>query len=390
MKALFKNAHLLSLLLVPLFCSPAAQARGTDIEFQGKVTKVDQTSASTGTVTVAVIGFDIPVKVTADSDVILHGDKVAFSQIKVNDFVGVLGFFAASGIVVDEIHILDDVQGAFRLLGSITAVKASSTDAVITVLGVDVVINTDTKIERRGPAGGFTIADLSVGLQVDAMGTGKSGKLVATRLKVGNRDEDAVRIGFTGTISSIKGSRLTVDTVGGGTPIVLLTDSTAVSGVLAVGKLVKVKGTFNAQLEVVADRVIVSGEEDVSDPKGTDEVKKEAALKPLSASTQLRGKVEIVYSERKAGVTQQLDIELIKGASKKEYRLLVTFGSAKAIDWGSIVTDEDGEAEVVYASSPKGKERALLPNLPAGKDIRDITKVQVAGADLTVLAEASF
>jgi GntR family transcriptional regulator/MocR family aminotransferase len=82
---------------------PAVLAKGTDVKLHGTVTKVEQTTTTTGTITVHVVGFEIQVQVTADSDIVLHGDKVGLAGIEVNDFVKVDGFFSSSGIVVDEI-----------------------------------------------------------------------------------------------------------------------------------------------------------------------------------------------------------------------------------------------------------------------------------------------
>ena len=189
------EVRLLSALALALFwLCPVVLAKGTDVRFHGTVTKVDETTTTTGTVTVRVIGFDVPVKVTSDSDVVLHGDKVGLAGIEVNDFVNVDGFFSSSGIVADEIQILDDAKGEFRLRGPVTAVATSAAGTTITVLGVAVLVDADTTLERRGPDGGITLADLKTGLQVDATGTQTNEGLVATRVKVGSRDDDAARV----------------------------------------------------------------------------------------------------------------------------------------------------------------------------------------------------
>ena len=336
-----------------------------------------------------VIGFDVPVKVTSDSDVVLHGDKVGLAGIEVNDFVNVDGFFSSSGIVADEIQILDDAKGEFRLRGPVTAVATSAAGTTITVLGVAVLVDADTTLERRGPDGGITLADLKTGLQVDATGTQTNEVLVATRVKVGSRDDDAARVQFDGRITSNNDGRLQADTEGGGNAVVLVTDSTVVKGTLAVGKMIRVKGTLNSQLEVVADRIIVEGQEERDDHEGEEHFRKEVNLLPVTAGITLKGEANVEYKKNEDGSVQKLKVEIRKAEPNKEYRILVTFGSAGAVDFGAIVADARGNAGVRFSSNPKGKERDLKPLLQA-ETVRDITKLQITDSSKTVLIEGSF
>src|SRR5438093_5556685 len=385
------EVRLLSALALALFwLCPVVLAKGTDVRFHGTVTKVDETTTTTGTVTVRVIGFDVPVKVTSDSDVVLHGDKVGLAGIEVNDFVNVDGFFSSSGIEADEIQILDDARGEFRLRGPITAVATSAAGTTITVLGVAVLVDADTRLERRGPEGGITVADLKTGVPVDTAGTQEEGVLVATRVKVGNRDEDAVRVQFDGKIASNNSGRLQVQTEGGGTAIVLVTNSTVVKGTLAAGKEIKVKGTLNAQLEVAADRIIVEGQEGQGGHEGEAHLRKAVNLLPLSSGIDLRGEANVEYGKKGEGsVEQRLAVEIRKAEPGKEYRILVTFGSAGVVDFGPIVADARGNAGVRFSSNPRGKERDLKPLLQT-HTVRDITRLQIADSSKTVLIEGSF
>jgi hypothetical protein len=360
------------------------------IDFHGTVTKVQQATATTGTVTVHVVGFDIPVKVTADTDIALHGDLVGLAGIKVNDFVKVEGFFAAAGITADEIQILDPARGSFRLRGQITAAATTAGGRTITVLGVQVLVDADTKIERRGPDGGFTAAQLVSGLDVDVMGILKDGVLVASRVKVGNRDDDAIRVSFEGKISAIQGTRIDVGTANGGLAIVRTNSATVVNGTLAVGKNVAVKGTLNAQLEVVADRITVEGASGQGGgDDGKDEFKKEVKLVAVAAGTTLKGeaKIELPHDGK---TEQEVEVELENGVASKEYRLLVTFGAAGTVDFGAFTANSKGEAKVSYSTKPNGQDRNLTPLLPAGKTLKDVTKIQVTDANKVVILEATL
>ena len=371
--------------------SPLAFGKGTEVKFHGTVTKVEVITTVTGNVTVHIVGFDVVVKVTADTDIVQHGDKVGLAGLKVNDFVKVEGFFSSSGIVGEEIQILDDTQGSFRLRGPITAVSTGAGGTTITLLGLGVLVDSNTKIERRGPGGAGTVADLKVGEQADATGTEKNGAYVATRVKVGFREDDAIRVEFDGKITSYTNPLLNLDTGGGGAAVVLVGPSTVVKGTLAVGKSAKVKGTLNALLQVVAERIIVEGSEDEDHHEGHVGFKKEVTLGPVAAGILLRGSADVEYDKNDDGkVKQDLKVEIEKADPSTEYRVMVVFGAAGTVDFGPIVSDQQGKADVKFSSDPHGDDRNLTPLLPAGKSVQDITKVQVTNAAKTVLVEGTF
>ena len=133
---------------------PQASAKGGDVEFHGTLTKVDNTT--TPSITLRVSGIDVKVSATPDTEVELHGDEIGLAGLHVGDFVKVIGFFANSGITAREIVIIDQGDGEFRFRGSTTAVKTTAGGTQVSLLGIDVLVNDDTKIERRGPDGGFT------------------------------------------------------------------------------------------------------------------------------------------------------------------------------------------------------------------------------------------
>ena len=168
-----------------------------------------------------------------------------------------------------------------------------------------------------------------------------------------------------------------------------MTDSTVVKGTLAVGKMIRVKGTLNSQLEVVADRIIVEGQEERDDHEGEEHFRKEVDLLPVTAGVTLKGEANVEYKKNEDGSVQKLKVEIRKAEPNKEYRILVTFGSAGAVDFGAIVADARGNAGVRFSSNPKGKERDLKPLLQA-ETVRDITKLQITDSSKTVLIEGSF
>jgi hypothetical protein len=371
-----------------ILSSSIAYGKGADLSFRGTVKKIETTTSATGTVTLHLVGFDIPVKVVAETDIESHGDDVGLAGLSVGDFVKVSGFFSTSGIVAQEIQILDEEKGEFRLRGDISKVTTATVGTTITVLGVDVLVNANTKIERRGPAGGFTASDLVVGMQVDVSGNEEENKLVAKRVKVGNRDSDVVRVRFEGKIDSIKDANFFVDTDGGGMVEVITNSSTKIIGTLAVGKTVDVRGTLNSDLKVVAETVKVDGEgEDDRDNKGN-KTHKEIRLSPATAADAARGSAEIEYELEDGKLEQEFEVEIEKAQPNKDYKIRVEISTA-AVDFGALTTDSRGRGKVKFGSHPKGQERDINKLLPSGKDVRNFTKVQIT-LDGKVVMEGSF
>lgn len=385
---LSKHRTLILIASMIFLSSSIAYGKGADLSFRGTVKKIETTSTG-GTVTLHLVGFDIPLKVDAETDIESHGDSVGLAGLSVGDFVKVSGFFSTSGIVAQEIQILDEEKGEFRLRGDISKVNTALGGTTITVLGVEVLVNANTKIERRGPAGGFTASDLVVGMQVDASGNEEDNKLVAKRVKVGNRESDVVRVRFEGKIASIKGANFFVDTDGGGMVEVITNSSTKVIGTLAVGKTVDVKGVLNSDLKVVADSVKVDGEGDDDRDNERDKIKKEIKLSPVTAGTAIRGSAGVEYEIEDGKLEQEFEVEIDKAQPNKEYKILVEISTAGAVDFGALTTDGRGKGRVKFVSQPKGQDRDINKFVPSGKDVRNFTRVQIT-LDGKAVIEGSF
>ena len=369
--------------------SSIAYGKGADLSFRGTVKKIETTSTGNGTVTLHLVGFDIPLKVDAETDIESHGDTVGLAGLSVGDFVKVSGFFSTSGIVAQEIQILDEEKGEFRLRGDISKVSTATGGTTITVLGVAILVDADTKIERRGPAGGFTTSDFVVGMQVDASGNEEGDKLVAKRVKVGNRDSDVVRVRFEGKVAKINGANFSVDTDGGGMVEVITNSSTKVIGTVAVGKTVDVRGTLNSDLKVVAETVKVDDEGEGDRDKKGDKTHKEIRLSPVTAGDAARGTAQIEYELEDGQPEQEFEVEIEKAQPNKDYKILVGISTAGTVDFGTLTTDLSGKGKVKFASHPKGQERDINKFVPSGKDVRNFTKVQIT-LDGKVVIEGSF
>jgi Domain of unknown function (DUF5666) len=378
------------LVLLAALVQPAF-SKGSDIQFQGTVSRVDFASPTNSSITLRVMGFDVVVKVTADTDVDFHGDEAELSDIKVGDFVKVNGFFMNSGITAKEIDIVDRGDGEFRLRGLITAVRPVTGGTLITVLGVDILVNPDTKVERRGPTAGFTAADLAVNQNADARGFHRDGQFIATRVKVGNRDEDAIRVHFEGKITAVVPGRLTVDTEGGSSAIVLITSTTIVTGTPEVGKFVEVHGTLNSSLQVVASRIQVRSTRDDDEPsRPISKFEKKISILPVGAVSSVRGESEVELEQQGTVVEQQFEIEFKNAQVNTDYSVRVEVAGAGAVTLGTAHTNREGQAEMHLKSPARPGQPDLAALLPAGKTVRDITKVQILTTGGVVVAEGTF
>ena len=310
-----RRTHLQSMLLSLAFfaltslVSPASVfAGGSDVRFRATVVSVDQTSDTEAIVTVRLQSFNVPIIVNSDTEIESSGDEVGLAGLTAGAFIKISGFFSPEGITAEEIDILDSIEGQFRLRGTISAAVSVSGGTLITLLGVDLLVNEDTAIERRGPDDGITADDLAEGMVADARGILDDTQLVATRLKIGSRESEAVIVEFEGRVASIDGTTVLVDTDGGGLAIVILTDSTRIIGELDVDKFVEIKGTLNEALAVV-DAVIKvdnDGDGDADDDNSEsndDEGRRARRSTRLDAAEglSLEGDVETEFLETPSG-----------------------------------------------------------------------------------------
>ena len=379
---------LLSLFFLAAF-SDLALAKGTEVRFRGTVTRIDRNSAVSGTVTLRVMTLEVPVKVNSDTE-IEAGDEIGLAGLQVGDFVKVDGHFSSAGIVAEEIEVLDEFVNTFRLRGLISAVRATPSGLVITVLGVDVLMDANTQLEQRGSPGPFPVSSLAIGMSVDVRGTLQNNVLLATRVKVGPRDGDAIEVEFEGKITSLNAGRLLVDTEGGGNAVVLFNSSTEIQGTLAVGKFVEVEGILNSSLEVVAREIKVDGDDDRDaddddDDEDDDEFEKQIRLVATSPGSAITGSAKIELESEHGTTKQEFEVEIEKAAPNTTLRIRVQIAGSGVFDFGQLVTDGDGKAKVRFRSDPSGSDRALLPLLPSGKTVVDFQRVEITNNIVVVL-----
>ena len=268
-----------------------------------------------------------------------------------------------------------------------------SGDILITLLGVDVLVNDDTAISRRGPDEGVTAADLAAGMVADVRGVYDEPQLIATRLKVGNRESEGVVVEFEGVISAMEDSTLQVDTEGVGAAAVVVTDETRVRGTLEVGKFVEVKGALNEALAVVAEEIKVDkdgdGDADDDHREGDEERSKTRHEIRLRGESSLEGEVEIQFFREGNGFQQRFEVEFHNAEPNATYSIRVFIGD-DALDVGTVRASGGGRVKVRFRTHGAGEDRNIGLLLPDDHTIQDITRVEIIDAEGNVVLTGTF
>ena len=301
--------------------------------------------------------------------------------------------YSGDGPVAEEIDILDTVDGQFRLRGTITAAGPVSGGILITLLGVDVLVIDDTAVSRRGPDEGVMAYDLAAGMVADVQGIYDEPQLIATRLKVGNRESEGIVVEFEGIISAMEGSILQVDTEGGGPAAVVVTDETRVRGTLEVGKFIEVKGTLNEALAVVAAEIKVDydGDRDAdNDHREVDEERSKTRREiRLRGESSLEGEAEIRFFREGDGFLQRFEVEFHNAEPNATYGVRVFIGD-DALDFGTVRANVGGRVKVRFRTDGEGEERNIGLLLPEDRTVQDITRVEIIDAEGNVVLTGMF
>ncbi len=399
---------LLSVLVV------SSAAKGTELKFRAMVKQIVQTTPTEATVTVELFGIEIPIPVNSDTEIEMDGNDEGLVSVSVGDFIKIDGFFSELGIVAEEIEILDGQVEQFRLRGLISELGMSGADITVTLLGVEILVDDLTVIQRRGRGhnAAATVADLSLGTLVDARGRFVDGLRRTDRVAIGSRLVESGQIEFEGRVTAVDGDLVFVDTEGGGTAVVQIHEGTDIKDTVVVGVFVEVEGGLDERLFVLADEIKVDHDgnrdahrdddrhgdrdDDRDDDRDgdhdgdrdTDEPIEEGVaifLDAVGAEAGLEGKADIRFRQEDGAAQQKLEVEIEDALAGTSYGIRVEFPSG-TFDFGTITTDESGRAEVEFETSPDHDERDLDAVIPAGLDVRDVIRVQIT-LDGTVVLE---
>ena len=400
-------------LFLAVFGSSMLMAKGSELKFSSVVVSVNQTGSNEGILTVSVRDVDVPVTVNGDTEIEESGEEIDLGGISAGDFVKVNAFFSDAGeLVANEIAVLDERSEQFRFQGAITATDTAADLSVITLMGVEISLNSSTEITRRGNGDGNSVlpTDLVVGDEVNVRGGIADGVLLAARIHVGNREQGIIEL--EGVISETTDTGFAINIEGGGSSTVIVDDNTFVSGEIIVGAFVEVEGQLNAELSVIAFEVVIDvdgdGDGDDDNHRGkrgkgnshgnandndnggndNDSIEVGAEITLASDTTDVNGKAETKYKEENGEVEQEVEVEIEHAVAGTIFTLTVSFAE-QSVEFGTMTADDLGSAEAKFKIGDDDPNRDLSTLLPDGLDVRDITAVQIL-ADGSVILEGNF
>jgi len=114
-------------------------------------------------------------------------------------------------------------------------------------------------------------------------------------------------------------------------------------------------------------------------------VRREAALLPTVPGITFSGKAEIMFVQSGTATQPQFSVRVERAVPNNSYRVLVNISTGEQLDFGFVETDREGNASVMWRSTPKDGERDIKPLLPSGRDVRDFARVMVAHGGGTLI-----
>ena len=395
-------------------------AKGSEIKFNSLVVSVNQSGDGEGTIVVSVRDIDIPIIVNLDTEIEESGEEIDLEDISAGDFVKVQSFFSDEGLVADEITVLDERSEQFRFRGAITATDSLDDTTIITLMGVDIVLDDSTDITRRASGNGNSVApsDLVPGDEVNVRGGISDGRLLAARIHVGNREQGIIEL--EGEIGDVTDTGFSLALDGGGSTTVVLNEDSSVSGEIVAGAFAEVEGQLDADLSLIAFEVVIdvdgdgdadddnnrakrgkdnknngkgnnnkdNDDDDDGDSSDSDVIKVGAEITLESDDTEVGGKAEYKYVAEGDAVEQEFEIEIEGADAGADFSVVIVFGDV-SVELGTITANELGIAEAEFKAGDDDAELDLSAFIPEASDIRDITVVQLL-LDGVVILEGEF
>ncbi len=247
-----KTGFAASSLFVAISMANAAMAQDSELIFESEVTSVTESGTDEGFIEVKIHDAELPVLIYQDTEIGESGEDVSLSDVMTGDFVEIVGFFSQEGLVAEAVEILDMKAEQFRLNGSIESVFQLDGSDYITVLGIDVEINQQSKLYRREfyDETEITAGDLSVGDPVNISGEVQNGKFAARWLFIGEREEGAIEL--EGDILEVNTSSFVISLDGGAQWEIQINSDTQVEGELVQDTFVEVEGRLQQDLSLLA------------------------------------------------------------------------------------------------------------------------------------------
>jgi uncharacterized protein DUF5666 len=381
--------------ILALMSQATVFAGDNKIAFTGKITQIETSSTSTK-LTVSLLkppssNVQVTVLVNGFTELKGPGDvTLPMTSLSSGQFIAVEGVFTSAGIAASQVEVEAEpaVQNEFRIRGTVDSVDTSGGTTSLTIGGVTVSVPSTTQVDMRNDNELKTaITNLSAGLQVDIEGTIQNGQLVASQIEIGDKLEDNVDLDFHGTVTATNGDKISVQIAKKPsiTVDVTITSQTRTQGTIAVGSDVEVQGRMSGDFSIVADKIEVAGameDEAEQNDANQNQVKNEREIQltpTTSAPMGAQGSAEIEFETEEGQADQKLKVDVRGLGAGTSFSVQVSFGGG-FVSVGSLMTDPQGRGEFQLHCT------ATCNGFPTGKDVRDITSVQVVdGAGNPVL-----
>lgn len=416
--------------MASLLIHSLAAVASTDIDFTSIISGKTNIDGSLR-VTVSLHGVEVDLIVNEGTSIEVGGEDATFDELNIGDFVRVETVLSTEGIVAEEINVLDSQKEEFRLRGIVQATANSGDNIILTLLNIDVVVPPTTDVIRRGSRVGNNVppTDLQAGDEVSIFGLYEDMSLVARRIHIGNRPQGMIELeGVITSVSSDGETLVSVTLLAGDAAVVtvMIDENTFIGGTLAENVFVEVKGYLDEEFTLLGFEIIVDedGDGDADDDNhrgrgrgpdnpgsnnnggsGSDddddsgsasedddnegpELEIEAETSLTAVSGQLVGKAKVSYEEYADEVEQEFEVEIEDASPNSNYGVEIDFG-ATTVSLGELSTNDEGEGEIEFSTSPDAQEEDLTPLIPAGLDVRDITAIRVYDG-ATLVLEGSF
>jgi hypothetical protein len=379
----FRTTIVPVLTLILSLVSPGLLAKGPELKFTSIVTAVDQTNAESGIVSISIQGLELPVVVNSDTEIEYQGELADIAAIAAGDLLKVEVFFADGGLIAEEVQILQTRFQQFRLRGVITALDVVGDTTFLTIAGVEVRADAGTVVVPRHPGAAGSLSALQAGDEISVNGRLEEGTMQARQIHTGERSHGEIE--FDGTLQAITASSAIVRLMNGVEVLVVIDGNTRLRGTPTAGDFVEFEGYFDSALNLIAVKLAPDddGDQDADDdfpddngstPGDDIELGTEVAL--LAVNSSLSGKVETRYRDRAGNVDQKLEVEVEDSAPGITYALKVHFAD-QVVDFGTLTSNQFGEASVEFEVDDNVTGLDLAPLLPAGKSVLDVDAVEV-------------
>ncbi len=229
-----------------------------EVEFTGTISSLVANGEGIGTVFIRVADFDLRVVVTSRTELSdAEGEDMKMSDLEAGMRIEVTGRYSSSGVLASRIRRIGDADNSFELRGHITAIQASGDNRLVSLNGITVVVEPETKIEEDGAEA--TAASLKIGMSVKIKGTTAENPWVATSVNILSQTTKKERVRFEGVVADLAQDSMQVAVRGLASNLttVHLSSNTIITGNLVKDAFVLVIGYLNQDLSVAAREVRV-------------------------------------------------------------------------------------------------------------------------------------